>query len=53
MDDGASRLVTMYTYYGDLDLDGVVGPGDYAMIDRGFALGLRGWANGDVDGSGV
>lgn len=38
---------------GDADLNGRVDAGDYHVIDRGLALGLTGWANGDFTGDGT
>ena len=49
----ASDLLLKYTYYGDLNLDGVVDAADYTRIDAGFLLHLTGWANGDVNYDGV
>ena len=37
---------------GDANLDGVIGPDDFALIDRGAAMGLSGWSNGDFDEDG-
>jgi hypothetical protein len=46
-------LLTQYTYYGDLNLDGRITPDDYARIDRSLAQGgLPGsatWTDGDVN----
>jgi hypothetical protein len=50
-----------YTYFGDVNFDGVVNAADYAIIDNGFnfqndpAVGasLRNWANGDMNFDGA
>jgi autotransporter-associated beta strand protein len=52
-DDGVSALTVMFTYYGDLNLDGVVNADDYALLDRGFTGHLGGWSNGDVNYDGA
>ena len=46
-----SGHVTLIADPGDADLDRRVTIADYLAIDRGFARGLTGWANGDFDGS--
>lgn len=38
---------------GDANLDGRIGPDDYALLDRGFAKHLTGWGNGDFNNDGV
>lgn len=45
-------ILVKMTYYGDADLNGVVGISDYLRIDRGVARGLTGWQNGDFNHSG-
>ncbi len=49
----AADVLVKYTYYGDLNLDGVVNGADYLRIDAGYVTGLTGWANGDLNGDGV
>ncbi len=49
----ASDVLVKYTYYGDLNLDGVVNAADYLRIDAGYVLKRAGWANGDLNGDGV
>lgn len=49
----SSAVVLKYTQYGDANLDGTIGPDDYALIDRGIALQLAGWVDGDFDYSGT
>jgi hypothetical protein len=46
-------VLVKYTYYGDVNLDGVVNAADYINVDVGFAEKLTGWANGDVNYDGV
>src|SRR5688572_9214037 len=46
-------VLVKYTYFGDTNLDGRVSIADYLAIDRGFARGSTGWANGDFDYSGA
>ena len=48
---GGQALVK-HTYFGDADLDGRVTARDYFAIDRGRAMGLTLWANGDFNYSG-
>lgn len=48
----ATTLVFKYTWYGDANLDGLIAMDDYVRIDRGMAMGLTGWINGDFDYSG-
>jgi hypothetical protein len=51
--DGTSVLV-MYTYGGDLNLDGLVDASDYGIIDNSFQFpGTTGYANGDFNYDGV
>jgi hypothetical protein len=38
---------------GDANDDGQVDISDYFAIDKGYAMGLSGWANGDFDASGT
>jgi hypothetical protein len=50
---GASTLV-MYTYAGDLNLDGLINGDDYANIDfNSSTLGAQGYFNGDINYDGV
>ncbi len=46
-------VLVKYTYYGDVNLDGVVDGADYTPIDNGFNMGLTGWNNGDFNYDGV
>jgi len=53
-----NEILTKYTWYGDLDLDGVVTSLDFALLDAGFAGatqqdGFAGWFFGDVNYDGV
>ena len=51
--DGSSVLV-MYTYAGDVNLDGVVDGADYGTLDNWIQFpGTSGYANGDVNYDGV
>jgi hypothetical protein len=45
-------VLVKYTYTGDADLSGKVDIADFLAIDRGRALRLSGWSNGDFDYSG-
>jgi hypothetical protein len=38
---------------GDCNLDGKITADDVAIMDRGYAMGLSGWANGDFNYDGV
>lgn len=48
-----TELVTKYTYYGDLNLDGQINADDYAQMDRsinhGGLAGSAIWTDGDVN----
>ena len=46
-------VLVKYTYFGDTNFDGRVSIADYLAADRGAARGQSGWANGDVDYSGI
>ena len=49
----ASDVLVKYTYFGDANLDGVVGNGtDYLLWQTGFSNNLTGWLFGDFDYSG-
>ncbi len=49
-----ASTLTMYTYAGDLNLDGVIDSGDYGLIDNWVQYpGTSGWANGDFNYDGV
>ena len=45
---GTDTLV-MYTYAGDMNLDGKINGDDYFKIDAGFSGHLSGYANGDLN----
>jgi hypothetical protein len=50
----ATDVLTKYTYYGDLNLDGKLDADDYARIDRSLAKGVAAagsavWIDGDVN----
>jgi hypothetical protein len=49
MDDVAFSARTT----GDVNLDGALNPDDYALLDKGFAEQLKGYANGDINASGA
>jgi hypothetical protein len=54
----ATRPTLSITYLlpyltGDANQDGLVGPDDYALLDRGLAKHLSGWGNGDFNGDGA
>jgi hypothetical protein len=42
-------VLVKYTYFGDVNGDGVVNLNDYAVIDWGYLNKLPGYANGDVN----
>ncbi len=52
-------IIVMYTYNGDIDLNGQITPSDYGNIDAAFAaqqtthVNRSGWVNGDFDYNGV
>lgn len=48
-----TSLLLEYTWFGDANFDGRVDAGDYALLDRGMALGLTGWVNGDFNYDGL
>jgi hypothetical protein len=47
-----TSVLVKFTYSGDTDLSGRIDAADYFAVDRGGALHLTGWANGDFDYSG-
>lgn len=49
--DNGSRVLLKYTYYGDVDLDGIVNFTDLLALSQNYN-GLGGWARGDFDFSG-
>lgn len=54
----ATAVLIKFTWYGDLNLDGVVDPDDYALMDKSFAAGLppataAEWADGDFNYDGL
>ncbi|MBC8109178.1 MAG: PEP-CTERM sorting domain-containing protein [Anaerolineae bacterium] len=46
-------MLVKYTYYGDVDFNGLVDFDDYSRIDSGFNNNRTGWLNGDVDYNGI
>ncbi|MBC8107572.1 MAG: hypothetical protein H7Z14_13355, partial [Anaerolineae bacterium] len=48
-----TAVLVKYTYYGDVDFNGIVDFDDYSRVDAGFNGNKTGWFNGDVDGNGV
>ena len=52
-------ILLMYTYMGDIDLNGQISPADYSNIDAAFAqqqnsgINHSGWVNGDFDYNGL
>ncbi|MBC8108626.1 MAG: hypothetical protein H7Z14_18730, partial [Anaerolineae bacterium] len=48
-----TAVLVKYTYYGDVDFNGIVDFDDYSSIDAGFNNNRTGWLNGDVDGNGI
>jgi len=47
-------ILVMYTYAGDLNLDGFIDAGDYGIIDNYFQFpGTSGYANGDFNFDGI
>ncbi|MBC8108633.1 MAG: hypothetical protein H7Z14_18765, partial [Anaerolineae bacterium] len=49
----STAILVKYTYYGDVDFNGVVDFDDYSRIDAGFNGNKTGWLNGDVDDNGT
>ncbi|MBC8108154.1 MAG: autotransporter-associated beta strand repeat-containing protein [Anaerolineae bacterium] len=49
----ATDVAVKFTYYGDVDFNGVVDFDDYSRIDAGFNNNRTGWLNGDVDANGI
>src|SRR5205823_1539496 len=49
---GANAIIGKYTFFGDMDFDGQVTPGDYGILDANFGtippLGIA-WIHGDAD----
>jgi Ca2+-binding RTX toxin-like protein len=49
-----ASVMTMYTYAGDMNLDGMIDGGDYGVIDNAILLqGNNGYAGGDFNYDGV
>jgi hypothetical protein len=49
-----ARVVAMYTYAGDGNLDGVIDGGDYGLIDNNVQIpGASGYFNGDFNYDGL
>jgi len=49
--DNGSRVLLKYTYYGDVDLDGIVNFADLLALSQNYNA-AGGWARGDFDFSG-
>jgi hypothetical protein len=50
----AGDILVMYTYAGDVNLDGLVDASDYGIIDNYFQFpGTSGYVNGDFNFDGV
>lgn len=47
-----NEILIKYTYFGDANLDGMVTPLDYAIVDGNVGLG-NSWVTGDLNGDGV
>ena len=43
-----ANTLVMYTYTGDMNLDGKINGDDYFKIDQGYMGSLTGYANGDL-----
>jgi fibronectin-binding autotransporter adhesin len=48
----ATDALVMYTYNGDMDLNGEIDGDDFARIDAGYSAGLTEYAKGDLNYSG-
>ena len=49
----SSDILIRYTYFGDIDLNGVVDAVDYSLINAGFGTSGGGWISGDLDYNGT
>ena len=49
----SSDILIRYTYFGDIDLNGVVDAVDYSLINSGFGTSGGGWLSGDLDYNGT
>ncbi|HEV8292216.1 MAG TPA: DUF3466 family protein, partial [Tepidisphaeraceae bacterium] len=47
-----NMVLVVYTYEGDLDVNGTINADDYALIDSGYAQKLSGYHWGDINYSG-
>ena len=51
---GGGDVLVMYTYAGDLNMDGLVDGADYGVIDNNVQFpGMSGYSNGDINYDGV
>ncbi len=50
--DQPNSIIVKYTYFGDLNLDGVVDSSDYALLDQFLGTG-NSWVTGDANLDGV
>jgi autotransporter-associated beta strand protein len=48
-DVDATSVLVRFTFDGDADLDGAVGPGDFNLLASNFGQTQRDWAKGDFD----
>ena len=46
-------VIAMYTYAGDMNLDGTIDADDYFRIDQGYSKRSTGYAHGDLNYSGA
>jgi fibronectin-binding autotransporter adhesin len=50
---GDDAILAMFTYFGDVNLDGKLDAVDFNAVLNGYTNGLTGWQNGDVNYDGV
>jgi autotransporter-associated beta strand protein len=53
LDATTTDVLMKHTFFGDTDLSGSVGASDYTRSDKGYALHLTGFFNGDFNGDGT